>query len=235
MNAMPARQSALFDIADPTPSAPEGFAYRPDFLSPDEEARLAAWLSTQPFEAFQFHGYEGKRRVISFGWKYDFSRSHLIQADGMPEELLAVRERAGAFVGLDGEHLQQCLVNEYLPGAPIGWHRDRPAFEKVVGISLLSPCSFRLARHRAWASASNGAPPRSRPTVDLRHVGRGAQRLGALHPAGQGAPLFDHLPEFPDLKRALRAAAGHCFPLRERAIPKLNGASRCRGFREDPA
>ncbi len=146
MNAMPARQPALFDIADPTPSAPEGFAYRPDFLSPDEEARLAAWLSTLPFEAFQFHGYEGKRRVISFGWKYDFSRSHLIRAEDMPEELLGVRERAGAFVGLDGEHLQQCLINEYLPGAPIGWHRDRPAFEKVVGISLLSPCSFRLRK-----------------------------------------------------------------------------------------
>ena len=64
----------------------------------------------------------------------------------MPEELLAVRERAGAFVGLDGADLQQCLVNEYLPGAPIGWHRDRPAFEKVVGISLLSPCSFRLRK-----------------------------------------------------------------------------------------
>jgi alkylated DNA repair dioxygenase AlkB len=84
--------------------------------------------------------------VVSFGWKYDFTRSHLIRGDDMPDELKAVRERAAGFVDLRPEDLQQCLLNEYLPGAPIGWHRDRPMFEKVVGISLLSPCNFRL-RH----------------------------------------------------------------------------------------
>jgi alkylated DNA repair dioxygenase AlkB len=140
-----ARQPTLFDLK-PTPKLPEGFAYRPEFLSPAEEARLAEWLATLPFEAFQFRGFEGKRRVVSFGWKYDFARSHLIRADDMPQELLAVRERAAAFVELKPEELQQCLLNEYLPGAPIGWHRDRPMFEKVVGISLLAPCNFRL-RH----------------------------------------------------------------------------------------
>jgi alkylated DNA repair dioxygenase AlkB len=140
-----ARQPTLFDLK-PSPGLPEGLAYQPEFLSPAEEARLAAWLATLPFEAFQFRGFEGKRRVVSFGWKYDFTRSHLVRADDMPAELLAVRDRAAAFVGLGPENLQQCLLNEYLPGAPIGWHRDRPMFEKVVGISLLAPCNFRL-RH----------------------------------------------------------------------------------------
>lgn len=140
-----ARQPTLFDLKT-SPKLPPGFAYQPEFLARDEAADLAAWLATLPFEAFQFRGYEGKRRVVSFGWKYDFTRSHLIRAEDMPQELLAVRERAAAFVGLKGEDLQQCLLNEYLPGAPIGWHRDRPMFEKVVGISLLSPCNFRLRR-----------------------------------------------------------------------------------------
>jgi alkylated DNA repair dioxygenase AlkB len=140
-----ALQPSLFDLK-PSPKLPEGFAYRPEFLSAQEEADLTAWLATLPFEAFQFRGYEGKRRVVSFGWKYDFTRSHLIRADDMPAELVAVRERAAAFVDLQAEDLQQCLLNEYLPGAPIGWHRDRPMFEKVVGISLLAPCNFRL-RH----------------------------------------------------------------------------------------
>jgi alkylated DNA repair dioxygenase AlkB len=140
-----ARQPSLFDAA-PQPRLPEGLAYRPEFLSRTEEADLAAWLATLPFEAFQFRGYEGKRRVVSFGWKYDFTRSHLTRADDMPAELLAVRERAAAFVDLEPQALQQCLLNEYLPGAPIGWHRDRPMFEKVVGISLLAPCNFRLRR-----------------------------------------------------------------------------------------
>jgi alkylated DNA repair dioxygenase AlkB len=44
------------------------------------------------------------------------------------------------------EDLQQVLLNEYQPGAPIGWHRDRPIFAEVVGISLLAPCAFRLRR-----------------------------------------------------------------------------------------
>jgi alkylated DNA repair dioxygenase AlkB len=140
-----ALQPSLFDLK-PSPKLPEGFAYRPEFLSAQEEADLTAWLATLPFEAFQFRGYEGKRRVVSFGWKYDFTRSHLIRADDMPAELVAVRERAAAFVDLQAEDLQQCLLNEYLPSAPIGWHRDRPMFEKVVGISLLAPCNFRL-RH----------------------------------------------------------------------------------------
>src|SRR4051812_4430872 len=128
-----ARQPLLFD-PPPGPALPEGFAYAPEFLSVQEERDLVGWLTTLPFEAFQFRGYEGKRRVVSFGWQYDFTRSHLIKADDMPAELLPVRARAAAFVGLEPEDLQQCLLNEYLPGAPIGWHRDRPMFEKVVGI-----------------------------------------------------------------------------------------------------
>ncbi|MBS0332190.1 MAG: alpha-ketoglutarate-dependent dioxygenase AlkB [Proteobacteria bacterium] len=147
---MPAAlQPSLFDASPAAPNpGPEGFRYRPEFLSPDEEARLVDWMSTLPFEAFQFRGYEGKRRVVSFGWKYDFTRSHLVSAGRMPDELLEVRDRAAAFAGLAGEDLQQCLINEYLPGAPIGWHRDRPAFDTVLGVSLLSPAAFRFRRPR---------------------------------------------------------------------------------------
>ncbi|HEY0435546.1 MAG TPA: alpha-ketoglutarate-dependent dioxygenase AlkB [Phenylobacterium sp.] len=143
---MPASlQPSLFDLRPPE-RLPEGFVYRDDFITPAEEAELAQWLATLPFEAFQFRGYEGRRRVVSFGWKYDFTRSHLEKADDMPAELLPVRARAAEFAGLAPDDFQQCLLNEYLPGAPIGWHRDRPVFEKVVGISVLAPCSFRLRR-----------------------------------------------------------------------------------------
>jgi alkylated DNA repair dioxygenase AlkB len=141
-------QPGLFDLPH-APAPPEGFAYRPDFLSPEEEAELAAWLGTLPFQPFQFRGFEGRRRVVSYGWQYDFTRSHLMQADDVPPELSPVRARAASFAGLAPGDLQQCLLNEYLPGAPIGWHRDRPMFEKVVGISLLAPCNFRLRRRTA--------------------------------------------------------------------------------------
>lgn len=133
-------------LFDPEPAGPPGFVYRPDFLSLGQEADLVAWLATLPFAPFLFQGYEARRRVVSFGWKYDFSRSHLEKADDIPAELLAVRARAAELAGLKPEDLQQVLLNEYLPGAPIGWHRDRPVFAQVVGISLLSACNFRFRR-----------------------------------------------------------------------------------------
>lgn len=141
---MPATRQAL--LFDPEPAGPPGFVYRPDFLSAAEEADLAAWLGALPFAPFLFQGYEARRRVVSFGWKYDFSRSLLEKGDDIPGELLAVRARAAKLAGLEPADLQQVLLNEYLPGAPIGWHRDRPVFAQVCGISLLSPCAFRFRR-----------------------------------------------------------------------------------------
>lgn len=136
-------QASLFDLP---PDLPEGFLYRPGFVSPAQERGLVAWLQTLPFKAFQFHGFEGRRQVVSFGWQYDFSRSHLLKADDIPPELLPLREGAAGLAGHKPEDLQQVLINKYEPGAPIGWHRDRPVFAEVVGVSLLAPCTFRLRR-----------------------------------------------------------------------------------------
>jgi alkylated DNA repair dioxygenase AlkB len=141
------RQPQLFDLQPAPPEdLPEGFVYRPDFISPAEEAELARWLASLPFEPFQFRGFEGRRRVISFGWRYDFNRTHLERADDIPAELATLRARAEAFAGLPPGGLQQVLINEYQEGAPIGWHRDRPVFDKVVGVSVGAACPLRLRR-----------------------------------------------------------------------------------------
>jgi alkylated DNA repair dioxygenase AlkB len=139
---MPA-QPTLFDAP---PRLPPGMAYRAEFLGRDEEARLLAWLAGLPFEPFQFHGFEGRRQVVSFGWRYDFSRTQLEKAEPIPAALAALRERAESFADLPAGALQQVLINEYRPGAPIGWHRDRPVFDRVVGVSLGAACPFRLRR-----------------------------------------------------------------------------------------
>ncbi|HEY8615606.1 alpha-ketoglutarate-dependent dioxygenase AlkB [Phenylobacterium sp.] len=139
-------QLGLFEQPPPAPDLPPGFVYRPDFLSAAEEAQIAAELAKLPFEPFQFRGFEARRRVHSFGYRYDFDRGRLEHADPIPDWLEAARARAEAFAGLPEGGLQQLLINEYLPGAPIGWHRDRPQFEKVVGISVGAPCTFRLRR-----------------------------------------------------------------------------------------
>jgi len=157
-----ANQLGLFE-APPPSGLPEGFVYRRDFLTVEEEGAIAAKLAELPFEPFQFRGYEARRRVHSFGYRYDFNAQRLEEADPIPEWLAEVRVRAEAFAGVAPGALQQLLINEYLPGAPIGWHRDRPQFEKVVGISVGAPCVFRL-RRRAGAGferASLTVEPRS--------------------------------------------------------------------------
>ena len=135
--------TALFDLPPP---APEGFRYRADFVSPAEEAELAGRLAELPFEPFQFRGYEGRRRVVSFGWRYDFNGPGLVAAEPMPAWLLPLRDRAAGFAGLPPEAFVHVLINEYREGAPIGWHKDRPVFEKVVGVSLLSATVMRFRR-----------------------------------------------------------------------------------------
>src|SRR5947209_17850695 len=110
--------------------------YAPDLISVEEEQSLLQELATLPFREFEFHGFLGKRRVISFGWHYDFNGGGLRQTEELPEFLLPVRERAARFAGLAPVALEHALLLDYPPGAAIGWHRDRPDFGDVIGISL---------------------------------------------------------------------------------------------------
>jgi len=143
---------------------PEGFRYRPELISLTDEDRLLARVRELPFRDFEFHGYTGKRRVVSFGWHYDFSARQLQKADNIPDYLLALREVAASLADLETEALQHVLVTEYGPGAGIGWHRDKAVFGRVVGISLLSPCVFRMRREvtrKKWERVNLIAEPRS--------------------------------------------------------------------------
>jgi alkylated DNA repair dioxygenase AlkB len=99
---------------------PEGFRYQPELISKTDEDKLIARVRELPFRDFEFHGYTGKRRVVSFGWHYDFSTRRLQKADDIPDYLLALREAAAAFANLEPEELQHVLVTEYGPGAGIG-------------------------------------------------------------------------------------------------------------------
>ncbi len=157
---MKARQPSLFDQ---NPSLPAGFKYQPELVSPDEERGLVARFADLPFREFEFHGYLGKRRVVSFGWQYDFNTAELRRAEDMPSFLLPLRDQAAAFAGLASADFQHVLITEYGPGAGIGWHKDKAVFGEVVGISLLSPCTFRFRRKAGgrWQRASFIAEPRS--------------------------------------------------------------------------
>jgi len=152
-----AAQLALLD------ALPEGFAYRAVLISPEQEAELIARFRELAFRDFEFHGYFGKRRVVSFGWRYDFADGAMHEADDIPGFLLPLRDRAAAFAELPPAALPHALVTEYAPGAAIGWHRDRPVFGDVIGVSFGSACRFRFRRRLSggWERASTILEPRS--------------------------------------------------------------------------
>jgi alkylated DNA repair dioxygenase AlkB len=152
-------QLSLFESV---PTLPDGFRYRPDLLGEAGERRLVAEIEHLPFKEFEFHGFSG-RRIVSFGWHYDFNEVKLRQAEPIPDFLLPIRDKAARFAGLDGDALEHVLVTEYGPGAAIGWHKDKALFDQVVGISLVSACTFRFRRKpgAAWERASLRLEPRS--------------------------------------------------------------------------
>lgn len=150
-------------FAEALPSVPEGFKYQPEIITPETEQALLAALRELPFKEFEFHGYTGKRRTVSFGGAYDFAEEKLQPADDLPPFLLELRETAAAFAGIPAEALRQVLVTEYGAQTGIGWHRDKAVFGEIVGISLLSSCRFRLRRKsgESWQRVSLEAAPRS--------------------------------------------------------------------------
>jgi alkylated DNA repair dioxygenase AlkB len=134
-------------FGDPAVRAwPDGFRYEADLITAAEEAAVLDEIRKLEFHAVQMRGVTARRRVIQYGWKYSFDRSRLAPGPEIPAFLLPCRDRAAAFAQVDPASLSEALLTEYQPGAPIGWHRDAPGFELIVGISLLSACRFRFRR-----------------------------------------------------------------------------------------
>ncbi|WP_245824734.1 alpha-ketoglutarate-dependent dioxygenase AlkB [Sphingomonas azotifigens] len=143
---------------------PRGIRSLEDFLSPGEEADAIDAIDSLDLQPFQFQGWTGHRRTASYGWHYDFAGGGLAPAPPPPPWLAPLRARAEAFAGLPAGAIVQTLLIHYPAGAGIGWHRDRPVFEEVLGISLGAPATLRLRRRtglRAFDRAELPLPPRS--------------------------------------------------------------------------
>jgi alkylated DNA repair dioxygenase AlkB len=142
---------------------PQGLRYQRDFISRGEQTDLISRIQALPLAPFQFGAFEGKRRVASFGWRYDYSNHRLEQADELPAWLSPMIARIEAFGDLRQGAVRQILCTEYAEGAGIGWHRDKPHFDEVFGLSLGSACTFRFRRKAAgkWERFSFQVEPRS--------------------------------------------------------------------------
>ena len=144
------------------PPIPEGLGYAAEFISPASERDLIDRVAALPLQPFQFGQYEGKRRVASFGFRYDYTLRRLQEADPIPRWLAPLIERIEGFGG-PGTKIAQVLCTEYDTGVGIGWHRDKPHFDRIFGLSLGSPCKFRFrkATGDTWQRYSLTAEPRS--------------------------------------------------------------------------
>jgi alkylated DNA repair protein (DNA oxidative demethylase) len=137
-------QLALFDDA-PAPPVP-GFQLVHEAVSPALEDELTRRIDASPLAPFQFGQWEGKRLTTHYGSAYDYQRARPIPAPPLPDWLVDLR--AGLVPQLDRvpEAFVQALLIRYDPGAGIGWHRARPQYGEVIGLSLGAPVTLRLRR-----------------------------------------------------------------------------------------
>jgi DNA oxidative demethylase len=168
---MPAPALDLFGQPPVPPAA--GFDHADALITAEEEAMLIAGIDAAALSPFRFQGWLGKRLTASFGWGYDFEDASFAETEPIPDWLLPLRERVAAFAGLPAEALVQALLIRYDPGAGIGWHRDRPVFEHVLGVSLGNPATMRFRRRRpgGFDRFSADLAPRSayRLSGEIRH------------------------------------------------------------------
>lgn len=122
------------------PDLPPGFVYRDDFITSAEEAALAAGIRRVEFSDFEMRGAVARRKVAFFGLSYTAGT----ETPPIPDFLMPLRARVGEWARVAPDAFAMCLINEYRPGAPIGWHRDAPQYEIIAGISILGACRMKL-------------------------------------------------------------------------------------------
>jgi alkylated DNA repair dioxygenase AlkB len=166
------------------PDLPPGFAYRDNFITHDEESTLATEISALEFSNFEMRGAIARRRVAFFGQSYTAGNL----TPPIPEFLLPLRARLGEWADVAPEAFAMALINEYRPGAPIGWHRDAPQYEIIAGVSLLAECRMKL---RPYVSPSELTGPGKRPPRKTTHEITLRPRSAYLI-SGPARQLFEH-------------------------------------------
>jgi alkylated DNA repair dioxygenase AlkB len=176
-----------------------GYVYEADFLSTAEEAELLAHIRQLPLTAAEYKEFKAKRRIVTYGGRYDFSARQLNDAEPIAPFLHPLRERVAKWAGTPAEQFSHALVAEYSAGTQLGWHRDVPQFDLVVGVSLQSACRMRFRRY----------PPKPRErSVAIELAPRSIYRL-----EGESRWDWQHsIPPTPALRysitfRTLRAAS----------------------------
>jgi alkylated DNA repair dioxygenase AlkB len=160
---------------------PPGFAYVDVFMSAAEETALVDAIGTITFSAFEMRGVIARRRVAFFGESYDGA-----EAQPIPGLLLPLRQKIADWAQVEPGAFAMALINEYPPGAPIGWHRDAPQYDIVAGVSLLSACRMRFRPYRP-ATPTGGTTVRRAATHEIT-----LERRSAYLMAGESRTSYEH-------------------------------------------
>lgn len=166
--------NTLFDIG---PVLPARFSYSSGFLSEAEEMLLIKIIEQFDVQSMKFHEYEAKRKVMSFGRGWSFTDQKLKQGDPIPSEFNFLVGRIAGYLKIPKESIAQFLITEYPIGSVINWHRDAPPFETIVGVSLLSDCTFKLRPHdkeKRTRSATISLPVQRRSIYTMTGISKNA-------------------------------------------------------------
>lgn len=139
------RHGEQLKLLDTGIELPNGFIYRPNFITPAEEDVLLAMFESLPLVHPIYEGqYEAKRRIMSFGWGYDFKNKKLIPGPPLPKFLQGAQRKIAKWLDIPARCVAHALVTEYQPNTAIGWHVDTEEFEHVIGLSLSGWCTMKL-------------------------------------------------------------------------------------------
>jgi alkylated DNA repair dioxygenase AlkB len=149
------QQAGLFDAPQ---ALPQGLLYQPDFLSRGEEDALLAAIAPLPLREAKFREYFARRRVAHFhdeadAPRYDDQSADAFTSGPLPPFLAELRAKVAARLALPATDFIHALVSEYRPGTPIGWHRDKPGYGLVVGVSLAGVGTMRFRPYAAQDAA----------------------------------------------------------------------------------
>jgi alkylated DNA repair dioxygenase AlkB len=163
---------------------PNGLEYRPDFVSGEEESALVDDINTVEFSNFEMRGVVARRRVAFFGRSYDAGS---VVAQTLPAFLLPLRDRIAGWANVEPDAFVMALINEYRPGAPIGWHRDAPQYGIVAGVSLLSECRMKFRPYVRPSDLSSLQGRRRTATHELL-----LERRSAYLMTGESRSAYEH-------------------------------------------
>jgi alkylated DNA repair dioxygenase AlkB len=179
MTTIHSAQGALFERDDLLPA---GLLFEPEVIDSAQERALIEIAAALPLHEARYKEYTARRRVYAYGSRFDFDQYKLRPGaiGELPAPLHALRERLAGWAGVAPQDFVHVMIAEYQQGTPLGWHRDAPDYELIVGVSLGAPARLRF---RPW-------PPRDPKKDDIvaidlaprsAYLMRGTARWGWQH------------------------------------------------------